>query len=672
MRRLWAFPMIRICSFFLLGIGAAYVWVPVLPTYSLWLLFLLLGMALGCHFLDNRMKLSAYWTGTSIYLFFLAFGFVWTGMQFPKNNPHHYTHRLTDGVQQFEGEVVEVWKSNKKNQRYIVELHDVDGHPVKGKLLLLQPRQLAKLSYGEQLVGLGRFRGFQKPMHPTVFDYGKFLQNKGVYAKIQLRDSVLVRSAGERLGILAYGLQLRTKLTARLASLSKNDAAFGVIKALFLGDKRDITSDIYSDYQDAGALHLLAISGLHIGILMLILRYVFAWVFWAWNKEYLELVSVLVVLWAYAVFTAWSPSVVRAVMMFSFVAIGLILRRPNNMYNTLAMALFFMLLLRPLWVVDVGFQMSFVAVLAIVTIMPVVKKYWDPVTRLGRRFRDWIAVGFAAQMGVLPISLFYFHQFPLLFVLTNVLVLPFLGMLLGYGFLVVVLASFQILPPFVYRGLEYAIVGLNNVIGWVAAMDAMVIRDIVWNMRHLLAAYLVLFCVVRLFHSWGYRPLKQLLIVGNLVFLSQLATKIWWKQQTQLWIVQEYGKSSLMYREGSQLQFYSASAPNAYLMEAYSLKHRIEAVTAHPLQNRYDYRGKCILRIGRSDVVNYPLGKVDVLWLTENAKVHLERLLKWYRPNLVVADGSNFPDVVERWRRSCEKAKLPFHNTAEMGALQIF
>ena len=168
----------------------------------------------------------------------------------------------------------------------------------------------------------------------------------------------------------------------------------------------------------------------------------------------LALLGIIVVslLWGFALVAGFSASVVRAVTMFTFVAYALYLNRPSNTFNILALSMFFILLLiNPMLLFQVGFQMSYAAVFAIVWIYPLLQRLWFPKNVVVRKLWQLLSVSVAAQLGVLPISLFYFHQFAGLFFITNLAIVPFLGLVLGMGILVIILSLLNLLPDFLVR-----------------------------------------------------------------------------------------------------------------------------------------------------------------------------------------------------------------------------
>ena len=157
------------------------------------------------------------------------------------------------------------------------------------------------------------------------------------------------------------------------------------------------------------------------------------------------------------------------------------LKRPTNIYNTLAISMFIILLFKPLFIFDVGFQLSYMAVFAIVSIDPYLYKLWKPKYWLIKVYWHTLTITISAQLGILPLSLYYFHQFPALFFLTNLLIIPVLGIILGFGILVILLAVLKILPPFLVSLFGGSIDVMNTIVDWVAKQEPFLFKDIPFN-----------------------------------------------------------------------------------------------------------------------------------------------------------------------------------------------
>ena len=183
--------------------------------------------------------------------------------------------------------------------------------------------------------------------------------------------------------------------------------------------------------------------------------------------------------------------------MFSFVAYAFYLNRPSNTYNILALSMFFILLVfNPLLLFDVGFQMSYAAVFAIVWIYPLLQKFWNPKKWLLKYVWQLLSVSIAAQIGVLPISLYYFHQFPGLFFISNLLIVPFLGLILGLGIVVIALILLNLAPNILIEIYDSLIGSMNTIIGWVAQQEAFIFKNIPFDTAQLMLSYCLIMALI--------------------------------------------------------------------------------------------------------------------------------------------------------------------------------
>ena len=151
-----------------------------------------------------------------------------------------------------------------------------------------------------------------------------------------------------------------------------------MIQALLLGKRDDISETNYNNYKNAGVVHILAVSGLHVGIILFLLEFILSPLERLPKGKTIKLIVVVLLLWGYAFVAGLSPSIFRAVTMFSFVAYALYLSRPTNLFNIIALSMLFILLVKPLFLFQVGFQMSYAVVFAIVWIYPKLQKFWFP------------------------------------------------------------------------------------------------------------------------------------------------------------------------------------------------------------------------------------------------------------------------------------------------------
>ena len=243
------------------------------------------------------------------------------------------------------------------------------------------------------------------------------------------------------------------------------------------------------------------------GIILLLLNHVLKFLDFLNHGRTLKIVVLVILLWSYAVIAGLSASVVRAVTMFTVFAIAMNLKRPTNVYNTLAISAFLILLFKPNFLFDVGFQLSYLAVLAIVSIEPLLSGLWHPNYKIVLFFWRTLTVTIAAQFGIIPLSLYYFHQFPGLFFLSNLVIIPFLGLILGMGFCVIILALCNLLPLFLADTFGNIINALNTFVAWVSKQEAFLFQNIPFSLEYVLFSYLFIisaffscFADLRAFH----------------------------------------------------------------------------------------------------------------------------------------------------------------------------
>jgi competence protein ComEC len=216
---------------------------------------------------------------------------------------------------------------------------------------------------------------------------------------------------------------IRNRIIRNLEKNHFHKTELSVVVALILGQQQDISPEIVRDYQYAGAVHVLSVSGLHVGFILLFITFLLKPIPNSRRGAFVKLITVILFLWAFGLLAGFAPSVVRSVTMFSFVAIGMYLRRSVNIYNTLAISALLILLFQPSFLMDVGFQLSYVALFFIVWLQPLLASIWIPKNKIVQFFWDIITVSFAAQIGTFPMSIYYFHQFPGLFFITNLVIL---------------------------------------------------------------------------------------------------------------------------------------------------------------------------------------------------------------------------------------------------------
>ncbi|MBT8234986.1 MAG: ComEC/Rec2 family competence protein, partial [Bacteroidia bacterium] len=465
--------------------------------------------------------------------------------------------------------------------------------------------------------------------------------------------------------------RVREHLSRKINEMPLEADSKDIMQAMLLGQRTTMDATLYTGYKDAGAVHLLAISGLHIGILVLILQFIFAPLRRISGGEHIQLVSILIFLWGYAALAGFTPSVVRAVTMFSFVTYALIIKRSGNSYNIIALSLFFILLvLDPNYLFQAGFQMSYAAVLAIIWLFPRLIRIWQPKAKVLGYFWQLLALSLSAQLGVLPISLYYFHQFPGLFFISNLLIVPMLGVVLGFGFLLLALSLVQSTPVLLTNLYDQLLIVMNTLIHWIAQQEFFIFRDIPFDGVQIFLSYSALILLIA---AIEVRKTKFIWLMGFSIILFQtwvFREKLHVNNRSELILYHQIAQTLLVEENADQANVYIRKKEDAYsasLLQNAAVKNRIKEWEFKPLKNSYVWKGKNILLVDRSAV--HTLSKaLDFIILTDNPRINVDRVLASHPNVRIIADGSNYTYLIDAWRASCAKAKRPFHYTGEKGA----
>lgn len=583
--------------------------------------------------------------------------------------PHHYSNKEINGVKKWELKILEVLKPNQYTQRYVAKVITLENEKSTGKLVLSLPFDSlkGKLKVDDEFIVFSNAGTIKSPLNPHQFNYKDYLKKQGVYHQIRIGYNDILLKESSKKTIFGLASNFREHIILKLKNEAFGKDELAVIQALLLGKRDDISESTYNDYKNAGAVHILAVSGLHVGILLLLFQFLLSPLERLPKGKTLKLILIVLLLWAYAFIAGLSPSVVRAVTMFSFLAYAMHLNRPTNSFNIIALSMFFILLIKPLFLFQVGFQMSYAAVFAIVWIYPKLQRFWFPKNMIIRKIWQLLAVSIAAQLGVLPVSLFYFHQFPALFFISNLLIIPFLGLILGMGILVVLLSLFDRLPNFMTVIYNAVIKTMNGIIDWVGKQEGFIIKDIPFDAVQMVLGYLVIHTLV-LFLS---KPKLKNTIVLLTGIITLQGWSIWNHIQVQkketLMVLHKSKNTMLLHQKGTALKLYTSDSKNiGSLINDYKTSERIQSISYQTLKNNFNISGKNLYVMDSLGI--HPQAKnQDYILLTQSPKVNLERVIDATNPKMVIADGSNYRSYVSRWKQTCLKKEIPFHSTGEKG-----
>lgn len=552
----------------------------------------------------------------------------------------------------------------------------MDSLKTQGKILfnIRKDSVNQKLEIGSQLLFYGEIYKHREPNNPNQFNYGKYLENKSIYGQIYADATELKVNSQLDKNMWYYAAAFRNRIITNLEKSGFAKEELNVVIALILGQQQDISPEVLKDYQLAGAVHILSVSGLHVGCIMIAIGFLLKPLPKTKFGELLKLFIIIAFLWLFALIAGFSPAVTRSVVMFTFVAIGKYSNRKTNIFHTLIASIFFILLVEPSFIFDVGFQLSYCALFFIVWLKPIFDKIWMPENKILKYIWGILAVSFTAQIGAFPLSVYYFHQFPGLFFVTNLLVLPLLGIILALGVFVMLWASITAVPELLAKLLEYSIFVLNKIINWVASFESFIFQDISFNWQMLATCYLLIFA----FAIWIMKPnFKKLTLalVALLIFqITYLGTEYLNQSQEEFIVFNAKKTTLLSERKGKNIIVYSndslSEATMNFALKPYLVGNFASISKTEKISNLSYFNKNKILIIDSLSVFPENLNP-DILILTQSPKLNLERIIRKSKPQMIVADASNYKTYAMRWKETCEKEKIPFHSTVEKGFYKL-
>ncbi|NRD19362.1 ComEC family competence protein [Winogradskyella eckloniae] len=637
-----------------------------------------LVILVGVYYLILKSKINrSPLFGSLVFLSTIGIGMTAYQLQDDTLRPQHYSHL---NLAQHQSDVVfkieEQLKSDVYNDKYIVGIHSINHTKTSGRLLINIKRDslLTPFNVDDVLFASATLQAIQKPLNPFQFDYSNYLKLHQVYHQTYLERSKIFEITKSKSTIYGYADQLRFQINQRLTEAGFKDDVLSIINALLLGQRQTIDKNVYNNYVNSGTIHILAVSGLHVGIILWILNFLLKPLLYLKHGRFLRPLIIVVILWSFAIIAGLSPSVTRAVTMFSIISIAMHLKRPTNIYNTLVISAFVILLFKPTFLFSVGFQMSYLAVFGIVSIQPILYKLWIPKYLIPNKLWQIFTVTLAAQVGVVPISLFYFHQFPGLFFISNMVVIPFLGLILGFGLLVIFLALVSALPPSVVSIYSFIIQSLNNFIAWVAQFEDFLLRDIPFSLLQVIVSYVIIIACVQLYTTRNFKwtTISLLAVISfQLVNFYNLNNTL----DSEFIIFNRSRHTLIGEKHNAQLLIYhnidSTKIASDYVIKNYKVGKSIENIITNNLQSVYQFKGKTILTIDSLAIYNNLSFKPNYILLINSPQLNLNRLIDSLQPEQIIADASNYTSYLNRWKATCKHKKIPFHHTREKGAFII-
>lgn len=635
---------------------------------------------------------SAWSNGICITLMFISVGALLTGYKDIRHNSQWfgnlYEGNTSMGVA-LDEPLVEKTKSFKANAKVNYILQNGKAIKVKGKIILYFKKDstgqagslFQPLAYGTQIIFNTPLQEIKNSGNPGGFDYKRYSLFQGISHQVFLKPGEFeILEAKDKNPMKTLLYSIRQKVLNILRANIKGDKELGLAEALLIGYKDDLDKTLVQSYSNTGVVHVIAISGLHIGLIYWLLVQLFRPLRKRKYSRWLQPLLIITGLWLFSLLAGGQPSVLRSAVMFTCIVLGQTFLRKTSIYNTLAFSAFLLLCYNPYWLWDVGFQLSYSAVLSIIIFMKPIYNWFY----IKNKILDFVwklnAVTLAAQILTLPISIYHFHQFPDYFLLTNFIAVPLSSVILLGEILLCVLSFIPFIALLIGKLLSWLIMLMNSYVEKIEALPFSLWDGLQINIFQTI----LLFLFIAGISFWLMEKRKLGLTIALISLLGFLAIRSYSfmnaADQKKIIVYNIPQHRAIDFVDGRVYLFYGDPDLVAddfvrnFHLKPSRILNRIEPISKVndlTLYNNYvSYKTRKILLIDTAILFSIPENKqdVDLLIISKNPKLYISRLANVFNIKQVVFDGSVPFWKLPYWKKDCDSLHIPYHDVNEKGA----
>jgi competence protein ComEC len=687
---LWnKYPGVYFLPPFIVGIGIIFYTHIVLPAGVL-----LTIMALALIVLAVLFKFTQYHTGwigsILVVVAMLSFSLCYTQWFISEGKPPPSLKEGNGNGTMFTASVIESPSIKTNTVNVIVRINQYQYHDTflsdnsKVVLYIKRNQQSEKIAYGDNLSFYSRLTEPPPPANPKAFNYKRYLSIKNIYLQSYIPANAWQKiSEKNGYSILHFSINIRNKFLKIFQEANMDMQEYGIITAMLLGYDDDLDPDLEQKYSATGVSHVLCVSGLHVGIIYMILSFFLRFLNRTRWQRTIRFLILLIAVWLYACITGLAPSIMRASTMFSFIAIGTILNKQISVYSSLMTSMFFLLSFNPLLIFEVGFQLSYLAVFGIVWIQQPLSFLYNARTKVGNHVWEITSVSICAQLFTAPLAIFYFHQFPNYFLISNIIIIILLPVTIGIGIAVLAFSFWG----FVYKFLSSILISLIKVMNWtvtrIEALPYSFTENIDLSGLQTIFIYLLIILLGLLFF---YRNIFYVFLsLACVIFILELDIH---KQ------VQTYQQEKIIFysiKSGYIIDCIAGQSSilicdNNTSIDQYTYNHNIrnnhiyhrikdvQIITASPFMDVY---GKTILILDqhtyeKNKDKNFKQKiKVDYLLIHNNRNPSIETLKQMVDFKMIIINNEDSFSPVENISDECIQQTIPYHELSKDGSLTV-
>lgn len=680
-------PFLRVLLPFIVGIVGYGQWEKMVPVW-----FLLLALLTGISWIlfqfvpfNWRLKLP-FIEDILTQLFIVEAGFLISAGHDHLQGAKHYSHYLASD----QAYIVRVKEAPLRKPKTIcleIEiLKSIDCFRQEqvrqgyGLIYLHPDSKAVSVRRGDQLLIKNQWQAIQPTKNPGSFDYPAYLKNKSTYHRAFYRNTGWRKLVGSELNWNDRIQNLAENIRRQIKKNMTDSSAYGLAEALLVGYRRDIDSEQMQEYSQVGLAHLIAISGMHMALIYSGLLFLLGKIPQLKRKINTQIILALIGMWFFALLTGLPPSVLRAAVMFTFIGWAKLEDRHLFTLNSVLGSACVLLFIQPKWLYDIGFQLSYLAVLSLIIFYPILSRKISKGPLWLKPLTDLVSGTLAAQIVTLPLCLYYFHQFPLLFLVSNLIAVPLTTGILYLEIVFVICCGIEPVARALGFLIQYLIHGLNYFVHWLAGFETMLSEGWWLSAWQLGIAYLFVFTF-----SWGaYHRFRQVILLSGfclLVFFSSIIIGHWNSlHQKKMVLLVQPGRSSLCLIQGHTI-WKEDTLPTDFKYQTYiqsplygffDIKKSRPLPWSHWMGMRWMQLAGFRLSVvmNQEHIPSRPL-RSNIVFLENLKWLDTALLHKQITPNCIVLDSRIPARKAEKWEHLLRQAGYLVWNINRHGALVI-
>lgn len=542
------------------------------------------------------------------------------------------------------------------------------------------------LKLGDILLLNAKLQENPPPKNPEEFDYAYYLARRGFFATSFIKSSDYQHTGHNNLWFDKAVMDIQTAMFNCIKNSGIDGDNLAVLRALIIGDKQLLSEELISSYSAAGAMHVLAVSGLHVGLVFMVLSFVLRPLNRRRFGKHIAAVLIIAGLFLYAALAAFSPSVCRACIMLVFILIGNTLGRKTNVYNSLAASALFLLCHNPYNIFEVGFQLSYCAVISIVCFQPIMHKAIYIRNKILNYAFELATVAIAAQIGTMGITIFYFHVFPNYFLITNILIIPAVTVIMFTVAATLIFSNIPLIGTLTGKLLDTCVSFANEITIHIEKLPLALTENIYINTFQM---FLIIAGIISIAFYFELKKNKALifLLMCFVAFMGiNMQHKIENTNQQQIIIYNTRNSSFISFVAGQSVlnirdtisanDDFDFNTKNNFIKLGIKQHKNISVETDFSEQNivkshhNIIYFNKKTIKIATAnDVFRYtkPI-HVNYLIINKLSGNNIQQIFDSYSPDTVIIDASVAMWQAKNWMREAENKNINCYYVREKGA----